>query len=428
MGESGDLLDQAARRERSYAQYVLVSLLVVYTINFVDRQIVGILAIPIKHELALTDSQLGMMGGLAFALFYTALGIPASALADKTNRTWVITIALALWSAMTALCGTANSFAQLFLARMGVGVGEAGGVAPAYALICDYFPREQRARALSFYTLGIPIGSSLGIVAGGYLSTVISWRVAFITVGVAGILVAVIFRSTVREPTRGLLDSTSATSFKSPAEVLQFLRTKPAFWYLALGNAVASMMTYGTSFWLPSFLSRSFRLSTWHSSLAFGLLMLLGGTIGSLVGGTLGDRYGLKSRRVYAVFPAIALTIAVPFYAIGLSCDALWKCLVLLLVPIALGLTWLGSVISAAQHLVPPGSRATASAIYTFLNSLIGIGLGTLLIGMLSDFLHGHFGEQALRYAILSSTAVYVVAAGFFLLAARSIQRDWEGP
>jgi len=189
-----------------YRVLVLVMLVLVYTFNFIDRQIVGILAVPIKADLGLSDTQLGVLGGLAFALFYTILGIPVAMLADRTNRTNIMAVALVLWSAMTALCGLAQNFVQLFLARLGVGVGEAGGVAPAYSLVADYFPSSQRARALAVYSFGVPLGSSLGIFFGGLIASMIDWRVAFIAVGIAGIVLAPIFRLVVREPPRGRYD------------------------------------------------------------------------------------------------------------------------------------------------------------------------------------------------------------------------------
>ena len=190
----------------TYRAYVMFILVVVYTFNFIDRQIVGILAVPIKADLGLSDTQLGLMGGLAFALFYTGLGIPVAMLADRWKRTWIMTAALTIWSGMTAVCGLAQNFWQLFLARLGVGVGEAGGVAPAYSLISDYFPSHQRARALSVYSFGIPIGSALGILFGGYIASKIDWRFAFFAVGLAGIVVAPIFKLTVAEPERGQYD------------------------------------------------------------------------------------------------------------------------------------------------------------------------------------------------------------------------------
>src|SRR3984893_16402019 len=189
-----------------YRSYVLVVLVLVYTFNFIDRQIVGILAVPIKAELHLSDSQLGLMGGLAFALFYTLLGIPIARLADRVSRTGIMTVALALWSLMTAMCGLTQNFAQLFMARVGAGVGQAGGVAPAYSLICDYFPTTERARALSVYSFGIPIGAASGIVLGGFITSLMSWRMAFFIVGFAGLLITPLLKFTVREPKRGALD------------------------------------------------------------------------------------------------------------------------------------------------------------------------------------------------------------------------------
>ncbi|HEX5776050.1 MAG TPA: MFS transporter, partial [Caulobacteraceae bacterium] len=204
------MADAAEDPKPGYRSYVLAILIVVYTFNFLDRQILGILAGPIKAELGLTDSQLGLMGGLAFAIFYTGLGIPVAWLADRWSRSWIMTLALTVWSGFTALCGFATGFWQLFLCRMGVGVGEAGGVAPAYSLISDYFPARQRARALAAYSFGIPIGSALGILFGGLIAARIDWRMAFFVCGLAGLVLAPLLAFTVREPVRGRLDPTAA--------------------------------------------------------------------------------------------------------------------------------------------------------------------------------------------------------------------------
>jgi MFS family permease len=219
--------------------WVLFSLVLVYTFNFIDRQIIGILAVPIKADLGLSDTELGLMGGLAFALFYTGLGIPIALLADRSSRTWIITLALATWSAMTAACGLATNFWQLFLARVGVGVGEAGGVAPAYSLIADFFPATHRARALSIYSFGIPIGGALGIVFGGVIASMIDWRSAFFLVGAAGLILAPIFRLTIKEPERGRFDRKRGdTSSPGLRVILGVLARKPGFWWLALGPLV----------------------------------------------------------------------------------------------------------------------------------------------------------------------------------------------
>jgi len=438
------------RASLAYRSYVLVVLVVVYTFNFIDRQIVGILAVPIKAELHLSDSQLGLMGGLAFALFYTFLGIPIARLADRVSRTGIMTAALALWSLMTAMCGLTHSFAQLFLARVGVGVGEAGGVAPAYSLICDYFPTKERARALSVYSFGIPIGAAVGIVLGGYITSLMSWRMAFFIVGFAGLLITPLLKFTVREPKRGALDlqrvdadraaegaAATGTAAEGAAvridrvaapsllQVIAVLGCKPSFWGLSLGAASASMMGYGLFFWAPSLLVRSFHLSLLQASLSFGSLVLVGGLIGIWCGGALTDRYGEKRRAMYAFIPAIAFVATVPFYVAGVMSTTLWLSFAVLLVPTALGLVWLGPVLAAVQHLVPGNMRATASALFLFINNLIGIGLGTALIGAVSDLMRLRFGAESLRYAILAGTGFYVVAAALLFFAGSKLAEDW---
>jgi len=406
---------------------VLGILVIVYAFNFIDRQIIGILAVPIKHDLSLTDSQLGLMGGLAFALFYTFLGIPIARLADRMNRVRVMTFALALWSLMTAACGVTSSFAQLFLARLGVGVGEAGGVAPAYSLICDYFPRPERARALSVYSFGIPVGSSLGIVLGGFITHWMSWRMAFFIAGFAGLILAPLLRTTVREPLRGVHDvSRAARERPSLFQVMAVLARCPSFWGLSFGAASGSMMGYGLFFWMPSFLVRSFALSLVQASLAYGGLLLVGGVAGIWLGGVMADRRGTRQKSIYAMIPAFAFLATLPCYVAGVLSTTIEGCVLILLVPTALGLAWLGPVLTAVQHLVPPDMRATAFALFLFINNLIGIGLGTTLIGVLSDALRVHFGADSLRYAILAGTGFYVLAALFYLFAARHLAEDWE--
>jgi predicted MFS family arabinose efflux permease len=408
--------------------YVLFILVLVYTFNFLDRQIVGILAVPIKADLGLSDGQLGLMGGLAFALFYTGLGVPVAMLADRFSRTWIMTAALATWSAMTAMCGLATNFWQLFLARLGVGVGEAGGVAPAYSLIADYFPPQQRARALGIYAFGIPIGSATGIVFGGLIASLIDWRYAFFIVGLAGVALAPVFRLTVKEPPRGQYDrpreNTTTPGFRV---LIRTLAHKPGFWLMALGASFSSMIGYGIFFWVPSFLVRSYGLSLLDASLFYGAVLLIGGIAGIWAGGWLGDRLGYGKKAWYAGVPAIAFIATLPFYVLAILSPNLVTGFVLFLVPTALGLAWLGPVTSAIQHLVRPDMRATASAVFLFIINLVGIGVGTWAIGALSDALTVRFGDDALRYSILAGTSFYIGAAGFFLLAARRLDSDWEG-
>lgn len=424
MQNNNTITDKHQGTNRAYVLFILV---VVYTFNFIDRQIVGILAVPIKADLGLTDSELGLMGGLAFALFYTGLGIPVAMLADRFSRTWIMTAALVIWSGMTAASGLATNFWQLFAARLGVGVGEAGGVAPAYSLISDFFPPGHRARAMSVYSFGIPIGSAIGIVFGGIIASMIDWRWAFFIVGIAGILVAPIFRLTIKEPPRGQYDR-KREAVKAPGLklIVRTLMTKRSFWLLSLGASFSSMMGYGVFFWLPSFFVRSYGLTLLNASLFYGAVLLIGGLAGIWAGGWLGDRFGQDQRSQYARIPAIAFLCTVPFYIAAILSPTLTLAFFVLLVPTALGLAWLGPVISAIQHLVRPDMRATASAIFLFINNLIGIGLGTYAIGALSDTLTAQFGDESLRYSILAGTGFYIIAAGLFLLASRWLEQDWE--
>ena len=406
---------------RRYRVTALVMLLLVYTFNFVDRQILGILAPTIKADLALTDTQLGLLGGLAFALLYSTLAIPLAWLADRTSRTWVITISLAVWSAFTALCGMAGNFAQLFAFRVGVGVGEAGGVAPSYAVIADTFPPRHRARALAVYSLGIPLGSAAGVMLGGYIATSIDWRTAFVAVGVAGLMLAPIFRLCVQEPKRGQ----NARNHEPVRRVFGILARKRSFWLLAFGASASSMLGYGLAFWLPSLMQRSFGLDLIETAQFYGGVLLLGGVAGVLLGGVLGDRLGSRDRRMYARIPAIAFVVAVPLFAAGILSSSVTAAFVFFLIPQALAYVWLAPVITAIQHLVPAHMRATASATFLLINNLIGLGGGSFALGALSDGLSANYGDEALRYAMLIGLVLYLMAALLMWMASTPLRRDW---
>lgn len=400
-------------------------LLLVYIFNFVDRQILAILAGPIQADLGLSDTQMGLLGGVAFALLYSTLAVPLGWIADKTSRSWVITISLGVWSGFTALCGFAQGFWSIFLARLGVGIGEAGGVAPSYALISDYFPSAKRARALSIYSLGIPLGSATGVIAGGYIAATVDWRLAFFVVGLSGILIAPLFKYFVRDPVkvRDIIgDETPPPSF---IEILKILAKKRAFWFLAFGAASSSMLGYGIAFWLPSLLQRSFGLDLIETSLFFGSILLIGGVAGVIGGGILGDWLGSKNKGAYGLVPAIAFLLAVPLFAAGIMSDSVTLAFILFLIPQGLAYIWLGPVLSAVQHLVTAETRATASALFLLINNLIGIGGGIFFLGALSDSLIPIYGEDSLRYSMLISLIFYLIAAGFMALAARPLQKEW---
>jgi len=407
------------------ANVVLAMLLLVYIFNFVDRQILSILAAPIQKELDLSDGQMGMLGGLAFALLYSTLGVPLAWLADRTSRSWVITVSLLLWSGFTALCGFAQGFWHIFLARLGVGIGEAGGVAPSYALIGEYVPSHRRAFALSVYSLGIPLGSAMGVLAGGYIAAEVNWRTAFIAVGGAGLLIAPLFKLLVRDRPAPLA-AAEAREAPSFGAIAAMLAAKPSFWLLAFGAASSSMLGYGLAFWLPSLLQRSFGLDLIGTSHFIGAVMLLGGVAGMLLGGWLGDRLGTRDRAWFAWVPALAFMLAVPLFAAGIYSGSAALAFILFLIPQALAYVWLGPILSAVQHLVGPSARATASALFLLINNLIGLGGGIYALGALSDALKPVYGTEALRYSMLYGLALYLLAALLMALAGPKLRRDWH--
>ena len=405
---------------RRGASLVLALLLIAYIFNFLDRQILGILAQPIKADLHLSDTQFGAIGGLAFALLYSALGIPLAFLADKTSRSAVVAASLAVWSAFTALCGTAAGFGQLFLYRLGVGVGEAGGVAPSYALIADYFPPERRARALAIFSLGIPLGLAGGTLIGAYIAHAVNWRAAFLVMGVAGVVLAPILWLVVRDPRKR-----EAASRAPLATVFPMLARKPAFWLLALASSASSLCGYGLALWTPSVLMRSFGLDLLSTGNFLASLFLIGGCTGVFAGGWLADRLGQSDRGWYARLPAIAWLITAPTFAAGLFAPSLWIAWPLLLIPNALNILWLGPVTTAVQHLVPRSMRSTASASFLLINNLIGLGVGPLLMGRLSDAFKAAYGVDSLRNAAVACLAFYLVAAVLMLLSIESLKASW---
>lgn len=412
--------DTAAGRA-SNPNVLLALLLLAYIFNFLDRQILGILAGPIIADLKLTDTQFGTIAGLAFAVLYSVLGVPLALIADRTSRSRVIAGALAVWSGFTALCGTAATFGQLFFYRLGVGVGEAGGVAPSYALIADYFPPQRRARALAIFSLGIPIGLASGTLIGAYLAAWINWRAAFIVMGVAGLLLAPIMLLFVRDLPR----PPQAADGPRLMNTFSTIARKPTFWLMAIAASCSSLAGYGLALWTPSVLERSFGFSLIERGQFLASILLLGGTLGVFAGGWLADRLGQADRAWYARLPTIAWLITAPTFAIGLLTPNPWIAWPLLLVPNALNILWLGPVTTAVQHLVQPAQRATASASFLLINNLIGLGVGPTLIGALSDLFKERFGTEALRYAAVSVVGFYLVAGLLMLFAIKRLRMDW---
>ncbi|WP_066804980.1 spinster family MFS transporter [Sphingomonas asaccharolytica] len=416
------------RAERpGYPALVLTMLLVVYTFNFLDRQILGILAKPIQASLHLSDAQFGAIGGTAFAILYSVLGVPLALLADRVGKTRVIAGSLVVWSGFTALCGTATGFWSLFLARLGVGVGEAGGVAPSYALIADYFPVERRARALAIYSMGIPIGLGSGVLLGAYIAALVDWQTAFLTVGVAGILVAPVFLWLVRDRPR---PAPVAEADAVPVlAVIPILARKPAYWLLSIGAGCSSMAGYGLALWVPKIIAVHYGWTSNHDLIKvgqfMGSLLLIGGTTGIFLGGVFADRLGTVDRAWYARLPAIAWLITAPTFMLGLFTPYPMFAWFLLLIPNALNTLWLGPIVTAAQHLAPSRTRASASGSFLLVNNLLGLGLGPLLMGTLSDALKASYGADSLRYAAIIGVSLYLVAALLAFLAIKPLKRGW---
>lgn len=417
--------DEQMRSPR-YRRYVLAMLVIVYIFNFLDRQIVTILAEPIKMELGLSDTQIGLMTGLAFAIFYTVLGVPIARLADRANRTSIIATALVIWSGMTALCGAAQNFTQMLLARIGVGVGEAGCSPPAHSLIADYYPPEQRASALSIYALGIPIGSILGLLAGGWIAEFYGWRTAFYLVGLPGIALAILFKFTIREPLRGMSDPGGKTETEQPPlfETMGILLRNRTIMHIAMGGALTSFVGYGLGQWLPAYFIRTHELGIAETATYFGLVLGVASAIGTFLGGTIADRLASRDKRFYAWMPAVGVLAAFPFYVVAMLLDQPYWAIAVLIVPSLLNSLWLGPAFGTVQNVAPMRMRALASAVLLFVLNIIGLGLGPFLVGVLSDALSGSFGEESLRYAILIATFAYFWAGSHFILAARTLRED----
>lgn len=429
--QSPQVVDQEAlERLQSprYRKYVLSMLVVVYIFNFLDRQIVTILAEPIKVDLGLNDTQIGLMTGLAFALFYTILGIPIARLADRANRVSIITAALVVWSGMTALCGMAQNFGQLLAARIGVGVGEAGCSPPAHSLIADYYPPEKRASALSIYALGIPLGSILGLLVGGWVAEFWGWRVAFFVVGVPGILLAFFVKFTIREPLRGMSDIGGARHREQPplGITLKTLLHNKTMFHIAMGGALTSFVGYGLGQWLPAYFIRIHGLGIAETATYFGLVVGVASAIGTFAGGAISDRLGARDRRFYAWLPAGGVLIAFPFYVAAMMSGNPYVAIAFLVLPSFLNSLWLGPAFGTIQNLAPTAMRAMASALLLFLLNIIGLGLGPFMVGVLSDLLSGPFGEDSLRIAILIATFAYFWAGAHFLLAGKTIIADLD--
>ncbi|WP_126175071.1 spinster family MFS transporter [Tsuneonella rigui] len=403
---------EAGRRGVSATLWIL---LIVYIFNFIDRQIVNILAEPIAKDLHLSDTQIGLMTGIAFALFYTVLGLPIARYADKpsTNRPRLIAAALAIWSGMTALCGLAQNFTHLLLARIGVGVGEAGCTPAAHSLISDLVPKEKRASALGFYALGIPIGTVLGMIIGGLLVDALGWRHAFMIVGLPGLAMAVVVMLVLKDP-RHRIEAAAPVARVDTGAALQAIFSSRAMVLLLAAASFAAFLSYGKATWATIFFQRTYGLSPGEVGLYFGIVNGAGGILGTWMSGKIADRFGHTNRKHVLTAAAWGMLLVAPTAILGYSMADWRAALFLLFVPTFLGSLYYGPTYSSVQGLTSPQSRAMASAVLLFFQNLIGLGLGPLAFGMLSDAIKPSFGEDSVRYVLYAASLMSLIPAFFF--------------
>ena len=450
----------------NYRFYVLVMLTIVYTFNFIDRQIIGILSPAIKADLGLADWQLGILKGFAFAVLYTTLGIPIARLADKTSRVNIISIALAMWSGFTVISGACQNFTQLALARVGVGIGEAGGSPPSHSLISDYYPKEKRAGALAFFAMGIPIGISLAYLGGGWIMENFSWRMAFVVVGAPGLIAAIIVKLTIKEPPRGAMEDATAlaaqkteipkmdapqsgferglksilsiapekwraTLFGELATVWRaavHLMSIPTYRAAVFGATAISFSTYANGTWIVDFYTRShpeFSLLT----VLFVLGIISGTTYvaGTFLGGFLVDKLAAKNMRNYGYIPAIALVLNAPVFLIVIWHPSALVSLIFQAPAHLLVGFYLGPSFALAQTLAPVQFRALSTAIFFFILNMIALGLGPTVTGVLSSALAPSMGEaQALQVALTMVSTSGLLAAFWYFQTGKRVAGDWK--
>src|SRR5215470_18056855 len=406
-----------------YAYYVLGVLFVVYIFNFIDRQILAILLQPIKEDLKISDTALGFLTGFAFAVFYTFTGLPLARLADRWVRRSLIAISISAWSVMTATCGLARGFTDLALARIGVGIGEAGATPPAHSLISDYFPPEKRATALAIYASGVPVGVGLGYWLGGTINDAFGWRAAFFVVGLPGLLLALLVRLTVREPVRGMSERAPVSTRQySIGEVWRFLTSIPAGRHVSLAAAFLAFAGYGLAAWLPAFFVRIHHMTPGTLGLWMSWITALGGVVGSFSGGVIADRWVRTQPRARTYISMIGALLAIPFNAASVLLSDHRFALLSFLPAMVCGTLWFGPAASIVQDLVPPAMRAVASAVFIFILTIIGLGAGPQAIGILNDWIGT---PDAIRYSLLYvAVTMNLLSAWFFWRTGTTLVED----
>jgi len=411
---------QAARRT------AMVLLAIVYMFNFIDRTILSILLPSIREEFGSSDAFLGFLAGTAFAIFYTVLGIPVARVADRCNRRNLIASAVAIWSLMTALSGMAANVVYLTLARIGVGIGEAGCSPPAHSIIADYYPPENRSTAMGFYTAGISAGIMLAYLAGGWVAENIGWRAAFFIVGLPGLVLAAFVRFSLVEPCRGFSEQRQATASQPGLlQVARFLTHRPSFWHMAVAAGLSSFVGYAVINFLPSFIDRSFAIARAEIGFWLGLILGIAGGCGFFLGGYVADRLGRKGQQRALLFIAITVLVSALLLVLMFLSRSWTVVLLLFVLPAMTMNVYLAPVLAQTQSLVSLHMRATASALVLFIINIIGLALGSWVTGIISDWLEPGFGKESMRYSLLLVTVVILPWASWhFYRAGRTIDGD----
>lgn len=422
------VLDSASAHASSavggpYAYYVLGVLFVVYIFNFIDRQILAILLEPIKKDLQVSDTALGFLTGFAFAVFYTFAGLPLARIADRWVRRSLIAISLAMWSIMTAVSGLSRNFTDLALARIGVGIGEAGASPPAHSILSDYFPPEKRATVLAFYASGIYVGVGLGYWLGGWINDVYGWRTAFFVVGLPGVLMALLVRFTIREPIRGMSEHHAApTQQYTLREAWRFFTAIPTGRRLAFAAGLHAFVSYGLGAWIPAFFVRVHHMTTGELGEWLSWITALGGGVGTFFGGWIADRWARRQPRARTYVALIGVVLAIPTVAVSLLLENTYWALLIYLPASICSTLWIGPTFATAQDLVPPAMRAMASAVFLFITTIIGMGAGPQTVGILNDLIGT---PEAIRYSLLSiATVMNLISAVLFWFAGKTLVED----
>ena len=417
---------QARQFSSAYRWYALGLLTLVYIANYVDRQILAILLVPIKSTFDLTDTQLGILTGPTFAAFYATLGIPIAMWGDRGNRRNIIGLSLGLFSFFTVLCGYATSYMMLVWTRIGVAIGEAGSSPPSHSMIADMFPPKTRARALAIFSLGVNIGILIGFYAGGVVAELYGWRVAFFVAGGAGVILLLLVFLTLKESPRGMSENHTVTVKDAPTfgQVMAYLLKSRAFCHISAGAALVSLVGYASISWLPSFFVRSHTMTLGEAGTMLAIVIGVAGSFGTLLGGYLADTLAKKDVRWNMWVVSLAYVVTTPVGVMTFLATDSFVAILCFIPAAAVGALYLGPALAMAQGIAKLRMRVMASALFLFILNIVGLGLGPLLVGVASDLLQPFYGKESLRYALVGSSIFYYWGAWHFYAAARHLKND----